>query len=225
MMNEQVHTPEEEIVEEQEVQEEQPDNSTPPPKKASSKDENMARMRAKLEQLERERDELAAERKKEEEDDFTMGADDLVEGKHLKSYHKEIKNLRKQLEETKTYMEQVTLESRLKTQYPDFSDIVTTENIKWLQEMHPDVAESISGDMFQRARTAYTFIKKLKTPDEYASERSRAVSNNTKPRPLASINSQQGDSPLSHANAFSQGLTKELKEQLWKEMQETRKNY
>ena len=35
---------------------------------------------------------------------------------------------------------------------------------------------------------------------------------------------QQGDSPLSRANAFANGLTPELRVQLIKEMEEARKN-
>ena len=36
---------------------------------------------------------------------------------------------------------------------------------------------------------------------------------------------QQGDSALSKANMFADGLTPDMKAQLWKEMQSSKKNY
>ena len=53
--------------------------------------------------------------------------------------------------------------------------------------------------------------------------RSKARENHAKPRPISSIGAQEGDGPLSKANAFANGLTDELKQQLLKEMQEARK--
>jgi len=48
--------------------------------------------------------------------------------------------------------------------------------------------------------------------------------NTAKPRPLTSVSPQSGESPLSRANAFAEGLTPELKKNLFKEMQEAKKN-
>ena len=61
-------------------------------------------------------------------------------------------------------------------------------------------------------------------PDNYKTDRELAQKNASKPKPLASVSPQQGDSPLSRANAFANGLTNELKAQLRKEMEEARKN-
>lgn len=55
-------------------------------------------------------------------------------------------------------------------------------------------------------------------------EQERVNKNMAKPRPLISASPQQGDSPLSHANAFANGLTDDLKKQLWKEMDQIRRN-
>jgi hypothetical protein len=52
----------------------------------------------------------------------------------------------------------------------------------------------------------------------------RAQKNAAKPKPLASVNPQQGDSPLSKANAFANGLTDDLKKQLRKEMEDARRS-
>jgi hypothetical protein len=61
--------------------------------------------------------------------------------------------------------------------------------------------------------------------DIYESDRLKALKNSQKPRPLASVSPQQGDGPLSKANAFANGMTAELKEQLRKEMYAARKNW
>ena len=51
-----------------------------------------------------------------------------------------------------------------------------------------------------------------------------AQRNAAKPRPTASISPQQGETPLSRANAFANGLTEEMKKQLYKEMLEAASN-
>ena len=42
---------------------------------------------------------------------------------------------------------------------------------------------------------------------------------------MVSINPTQGESALAKANAFANGLTPELKDQLYREMQAARRNY
>ena len=56
-------------------------------------------------------------------------------------------------------------------------------------------------------------------------DKRKAQENSAKPRPMASVSPQQGESPLSHANAFANGLTPELQKQLWKEMQDAKKGF
>ena len=56
-------------------------------------------------------------------------------------------------------------------------------------------------------------------------EKELSQKNLAKPRPVASVSPQQGDSPLSRANAFANGLTKEVKDQMWKDTQNARKGY
>ena len=58
--------------------------------------------------------------------------------------------------------------------------------------------------------------------DKFSQDRARAEVNAGKPRPLTSMSPQQGDGPLSKANAFDNGLTDELKESLLKEMNDAR---
>ena len=56
-------------------------------------------------------------------------------------------------------------------------------------------------------------------------DRARVIKNSAKPRPLASVNPQQGDSPLSKANAFANGeFTEADRKRAWAEMVAARKN-
>ena len=209
----------------------------------SNKEENMRRLREKAELLERERDEalrLANEMKSkfnptaaafpEVDEEVTLSEEDLVEGKHLNRFQKKIKKLEQQLQSYQQQTSEIAVESQLKSQYADFDKVVTRENIETLRLTYPELAQTInssSSDLYSKAVSAYTLIKRLGVyaEDTYQNERERAHKNATKPKPLASVSPQQGDTPLSHANAFANGLTDELKEQLRKEMMAARRAY
>lgn len=200
---------------------------------------NMRNLREAKERAERDRDELLkrvsalekATTKNEPApsapaEDFSIAPDDLVEGKHLSKYDRKIKDLEGQLASYQQQSTAATVEAKLHAQYPDFEKVVTKENVEMLSAAHPEIAQTISssGDLYSKAVSAYTLIKKFGiTPQNtYDAERARAHENASKPRPLASVASQQGeDGPLSKANAFSDGLTEDLKKQLHKEMIES----
>lgn len=238
---------EEQVVEEQEVEQTIQDvpatpegaeeSATPHPTASDSQQEspqavNLRNLRELKERAERERDDLLrklstieAQSKKEEPpppEDFTVAPDDLVEGKHLTRYDRKIKELEGQL---KSYQEQSTansVEAKLLSQYPDFEKVVTEENVRLFSTAHPELAKTInsSSDLYNKAVSAYTMIKKLgiKPQNTYDAERAKVHENATKPRSLASVSSQEGDSPLTKANAFADGLTEDLKKRLYKEM-------
>lgn len=193
---------------------------------------NFKQLRELKERAERERDELIKQLQQmqqpaEEEDDIGIGADDFAEGKHLKKLNKDIKELKKQLNEYKTHSSEITTEAKIKSQYPDFDSVVTKDSIDRLRQDYPELATTINSslDLYTKAVAAYTLIKKFGINDtSYMQDKLLATKNAAKPRPLASVSPQQGDSPLSRANAFANGLTEELKEQLRKEMYAHRKN-
>jgi hypothetical protein len=199
---------------------------------------NMRNLREAKDRAERDRDALlkrvaaieAAQKQKQQPEapppeDLSIAPDDLVEGKHLSKYDRKIKELESQLQNYKQQTTTTAVEAKLHAQYPDFNTVVTEDNVKMLSSLHPELAQTInaSGDLYNKAVSAYTLIKKLGiTPQNtYDAERARAQQNAAKPRPLASVSSQQGDSPLTKANAFADGLTDELKKQLHKEMIES----
>ena len=201
---------------------------------------NFRAIKEKAERAERERDEYFRRVKElelqakpvveapDEEDKIDIGDDDLVEGKHLRKYAKEIKQLKKELESTRKQTQESVVEARIKMKYPDFDSVVTQENLQILSTAYPELAETLrlsQNNPEAQASSAYTMIKKFVAPPDnaYKADVERAKRNAAKPRPLASVSPQQGESPLSKANAFANGLTDELKAQLYREMLDARR--
>ena len=164
-----------------------------------------------------------------DEDDITIGNDELVEGKHFKKMNQQYKQMKNELNETRRQLNEQSAELKLKMKYPDFDKVVNSDTINALKEKDYDVYSAISatGDTYKQAILAYNSIKSnglYHSDPVYDHEKQLAQKNVLKPRPMASVNPQQGDSPLSRANAFAQGLTPDLAEQLRKEMYDASKN-
>lgn len=233
----------EQVVAEQEPSQEQvtpsaPQEIAPAPAPEDRTAVNMRRLREKAERVERERDELArrlqeAESKSQppaarDDDDINIAPDELAEGKHLSKVAQKIKRLETELKQYRQQSTAETAEARLKSQYSDFDKVVSRDNVEALREAYPEIAESIHAnpDIYKRAVSAYTIIKKMgiyQDEQQFAEDRALVQKNAAKPKPMASLSPQQGDSPLSQANAFANGLTAELKAQLWKQNMEARK--
>lgn len=190
-------------------------------------------LRQKAERIERERDEAlrmmqemqsrtAQPNLVDDDDDITLNDSDLVEGKHLHKFQKKIRKLEEKFKTQNEQSRATTAEMRLKAQYPDFDKVVSKDNIEALRSQYPEIADVLntSADLYSKAVSAYTLIKKfgIETEDLYEADRATAQRNAAKPRPLTSVSPQEGDSPLSHANAFAQGLTDDLKKKLHAEM-------
>jgi hypothetical protein len=164
----------------------------------------------------------------EVDEDIPIGDEDIAEGKHVKQLVKEQKRLKAELETFKAKASEDITESRIRARFPDYYSVVNEETLTALTEEDPELAYTIqsSPDFYNKAILAYKEIKKRGiVPDaRYDADKKRAKENAAKPRPLVSSSPTQGDSPLSHANAFANGLTPELKSSLWKEMQEASKH-
>jgi hypothetical protein len=203
---------------------------------------NFRAIKEKAKQVERERDEAIKLLKEytarqqaeqtqpqEEVDTFGMNPDDLVEGKHLSKVAREIKALKQQLDAAQNQSYMTNTEARLKAQFPDLDRVLTPDNIETFKYAYPELAATVDStkDIYTKAVAAYRMIKKFGVYQEpgVTAEKEIAKKNLAKPRPLTSVAPQQGDSPMSRANAFANGLTKELQEQMWKEMSQARKDY
>lgn len=222
-------------------------------KELSNQEENWRRLREKQQLIERERDE-ARQRLKDLEEKYKqqpqepvqkagqqelmarkqslmdqINDDDFIEGKTLKKLYKELEDTKSQLQQYHQATSEMAITNRLHAQYPDFDRVVNEQNIKLLRDMYPEIASTVensTSDLYNKALSAYTMIKRfgLYEDADYAKDRERAQKNAQKPRPLASVSPQQGDTPLSHANQFADGLTDELKKKLRRELYESRKN-
>lgn len=120
-------------------------------------------------------------------------------------------------------------EIKVKTDFPDFDRVVNQENLSKLKEQDPDLAMMIynNKDLYSQSAVAYRAIKKMGIFDEQSERDKETIKNNRgKPRTVTSMSPQEGPSgPLSHANAFAQGLTPDLQKQLLKEMNDARKKH
>ena len=216
--------------------------------KASGKtsSENMRILRERAEKSERERDELMrhvmsiqqqqapkekiAQPIEEIEPDLDLSVDDdaLLEGKHAKKLIQKIKSMEKRLEGYQSRSQENSIEAKIKSELPDFDVVVNQQNIAQLNEEYPEIAATLrdTKDLYSKATAAYKIMKKFGIYKDrtYDTEKAVALKNAAKPRTVSSLNPQQGDSPLSKANAFANGLSKDLQAQLLKEMAQARKN-
>lgn len=151
-----------------------------------------------------------------------LSDDDLLTAKDgRKVFRKEAGEIVK--EALKQY-EASTLEERLLQKYPDFNEVVSPKNINLLKETEPELAMSIAylkDDPKAQSIAAYKLLKKLGIDGNNSSpEKERALRNAQKP---LSVNAVTKSSAIGNAHLFENGLTTELKSQLWKEMQDCMK--
>lgn len=227
MFDEQENQVIEQNIEQQEMPEQNIEIEKP---QETAQQKNFRELRNKLDRLQRERDEAIHYIKDIEakanannnipvvdDEDFNLDPDAIAEGKHISKVANKVKKLEQQL-----------TEARLKAKYQDFDKIVSQDNVEALRQSHPEIWATINStsDLYNKAVSAYTLIKELgiSRNDSYDQDKMLIQQNAAKPKPFAAVSSQQGDSPLSKANAFAGGLTDQLKGQLIKEMVEAMKN-
>ena len=159
---------------------------------------------------------------------FDVADDALLEGKHAKQLVQELKKVKKELRQFHSQSNETAVEAKIKATYPDFIDVVSAENVAILNREYPEIAQTLrdTPDIYNKASAAYSIMKRfgIYKDKAYDEDKMKAVKNAQKPRPVASVSPQQGDSPLSKANAFANGLTDDLKKQMLKEMSEARRN-
>lgn len=242
-----VQNPVQEVPQEQELAQEETAQAQPQKPVETEQARNFRQLKDARDREERERRRAEKERdeaihyiqqmqsqqqpQKQEEDELSIAPDDFVEGKTVKKVYNEVRELKKQLKQYQQQSTESLAENRLKTLYPDAEAVLSKDNIAVFNEKHPELANTIlgsQGDSYSKLVSAYTMIKNLgvhQAPDLYSADKELAQRNAAKPRPLTSISPQQGDSPMSRANAFANGAppSKELASQLHKEMIESMK--
>ena len=200
---------------------------------------NFRELRKKAERAEQEREmyrqrvaQLEAAQKPEatdaEPDDISLGDDDIMEGRHAKQMAKKYKKLEAEVQSLRQKTAEDITETRIRSRFPDYYEVVNEDTLRALTIDDPELAYTIqsSPDFYNKAILAYKEIKKRGLSEEstYVRDSRLIQSNASKPRPIVSASPQQGSSPLTHANMFANGLTKELAAYLNKEMEECKRN-
>jgi len=188
-------------------------------------------LREKAERLERERDEYYRKNQQyenrqpvergDEEENYPINNDDLVEGKHLKAYEKKLKKLEDSFTKSQKKAEEAFSESRIRSEFPDFDKVVSQDSLYILQSQFPELAASINAnpDLYSKAKAAHQAITKLNiNPNDFSSQDKAINKNLSKPQNVNAVSPQQGESALNKANAFANGLTEDDKKRLYAEM-------
>lgn len=132
------------------------------------------------------------------------------------------KDFKAQMSAIENYLnsqKQQQISSALKAKFPDFDQVVSVENVEYLQENEPELArslQSLKDDPYALGVAAYKLLKRsdVYQDRQVLSDKKRATDNLKKPASQSTI----ARSPISEANKFAQGLTPELKKQLYEEM-------
>ena len=163
----------------------------------------------------------------EQEDEFgDVDDNELIEGSHYKIIKKEVRALKQTIKDLKENTKKITYqtnESNLRASFPDFDKVMSIENLNKLQEMNPDLAETIlkNENPHTQRKLAYEMIKQFgiyKDKSSFDANQKLAQANAAKPRTISSLSKTgSGDTALSHANAFANGMTPEQSRQLYLE--------
>lgn len=196
-------------------------------KKKAEKERDEALRRYRELETERNRKNNTIEELSDEEI-LDIDNDEFAEGKHLNKVVKKIRKMEQQLNQYNQQSSMLKTEAKIKSKYSDFDDVVTRENLEILAAREPEIAQGLNAnpDLYSKAITAYTMIKNLKiySSDKimHAKEQQRINKkineNLSKPRAAASAAPQESDSPLSHANRFSEKMTDEERQRIYREM-------
>ena len=206
----------------------------------SQKEVNMRLLRERAEHAERramELERMIAQKQQApvsepQEEELDISDDTYIEGKHLKKYVKslkqELKNTKKEFEEFSQRSSLANAEIRLKSQFVDFDNVVNLQNLEKLSQQKPALYRSIMAnqDIYDRGYTAYEMIKNTGIIEEtYPSQDKKLEENRSKPRSVATVSPQQGETPLSHVGEYDRRvLTEERKDQLRRQVQEAKRN-
>ena len=188
---------------------------------------NWGETRRKLDMLERKTREqedminrLRQPQQPQEEDFSHLDDDDIITVKQHKNMSAKI--ARQVAEEVVRQRDASTVDDRLRLKYSDYDQVVTVANIDLLKQSDPELALSLqrlSDDPYAQSVAAYKMLKKTGHGTTVAPslEKRKAIENSQKP---VSINAVTKQSAIGNASLFENGLTKELKDQLWKQMQQ-----
>jgi hypothetical protein len=215
--------------EQQDVQ--QADVQQVPNRTIDDQEHNWREARRKMQELERRAEEqqeliyrLQNQNPVEEDDLAKLADDDIVTAKQARRL---AENMARQVaDEAIREREASTVDERLKNRFSDFDAVVTRENIETLKSQDPELAMSLyalAHDPYAQAVAAYKLLKKQGIGDmaKNQPQKAKALENSRKP---VSVQSVTKSSAIGEVHKFENGLTPELRKELWKEMQQAIKS-
>ena len=199
----------------------------------TDQDRNWRDARRKMQELERrteEQDELIRKLQTQhapaqDEDDLAkLADDDIVTAKQAKSLAQ--KMAREVADQAIREREASTADERLRMKFPDYEDVVTQDNIDLLKQQDPELAMSLyalAQNPYEQAVAAYKMLKRTGIGDmaKNQPQKAKALENSRKP---VSVQSVTKSSAIGDVHKFENGLTPELRKQLWQEMQQAIKS-
>jgi hypothetical protein len=167
-----------------------------------------------------------------EQDEFEkLDDNELIEGKHHKSMAAYVKSLEKKIERIENNTKEITFksnEAHLRSSFPDFDKVMTTENLNQLEALNPELAETIlkNDNPHTQKKLAYQMIKQfgIYKEDIFSQDKKLAQMNAAKPKGVASLSPKKGDSVLGMANAFAEGMTQDQSRALYIETRRAANN-
>lgn len=211
----------------------------------SDKEQNMRMLRERAEAAEKRLQELEAERQRQEEpkrdtssypqDDYGIDDDMYLEGRHFKKAFQPITEklnkaeqaymqTQKELEKMRQERMLADAEQRVQQKYPDFSSVVTQENLKKLELTKPHLYHAVrdTQDVYSKAAAAYELIKNSAILDPNPEAEERIQNNQQRPKSAAGMGGQSAStSPLSRVGDYDRRvMTPERRAELQRMMQQ-----
>jgi hypothetical protein len=138
------------------------------------------------------------------------------------------KTFKRKLHELETKLKEKEVEGvsdRLRAKYSDFDEVVSVDNVEYLNTHEPELALSLAAlksDPYKQGIAAYKILKNSELSQNKVNMQDKAKIQENAKKPT-SVQAVRKQGALADANRFSNGLTPELKKSLWAEMQNARK--
>jgi len=202
----------------------QPEVQQSQPPVMTDEERNWREVRRIMQEQDEQIRQLKADRERpivQEEDDLAkLADDDIVTAKQARSLAQ--KMAREVAVQAIRERDASTVDERLKNRFPDYENVVTQDNIDLLKQQDPELAMSLyalAQNPYEQAVAAYKMLKRTGIGDmaKTQPQKARALENSKKP---VSVQSVTKSSAIGEVHKFENGLTPELKKQLWQEMQQ-----
>ncbi len=157
-----------------------------------------------------------AQEPKEPEEEFLTDSE--------RRLNEKIKNLDQKLKQKESKEADYVID-RLKMKYPDFDEVVSQENITYLQTNNAALAKalaSLKDDPYEQGMAAYDALKRTEWYQQRGTMQDKVKLEQNVKKPM-SVQAVRKQGALSEANSFANGLTPELKKALQAEMAAARK--